>query len=134
MRGIALDHGQVGLLAAGVEAEPEPEPVGQRNLLLDCLAGMDGGAALIVDHLPRHQVAAVGGGVEQHVARTALDAALEHGLERFVAGLAGIEGEIVAEQEAAPPAVGQQMEQARQALDVLAVDLDQRQRARPHLR
>ena len=62
---------------------------------------MDRGAALVLDHLPRHQMATVRGGVEQHVGRPALDAALEHRLQRLVAGLAGIEREIVAEQQAA---------------------------------
>ena len=58
--------------------------------------------ALVLDHLARHQVAAVGGGVEQDVVRPALDAAFEHRLQRLVGGVAAVEGEVVAEQQAAP--------------------------------
>jgi hypothetical protein len=38
-RGIALDHGEEGVLVAIVEADPEAEAVGERDLLLDRLAG-----------------------------------------------------------------------------------------------
>src|ERR1700724_1900465 len=37
---IAVDHRQELVLAAAVEAEPKPEAVRERDLLLDCLAGI----------------------------------------------------------------------------------------------
>ena len=98
---VALDHREVVVLRAGVEAEPEAEAVGQRDLLLDRLARVDRGLALVLDHLARHQVAAVRGRVEQHVVGPALDAALEHRLQRLVGGVAEIEAEVVAEQQKA---------------------------------
>ena len=111
-----------------MEAEPEAEAVGQRDLFLDRLAGIDRGRALVLDHVARQQMAPVRGRVEHDIVGPALDAAFEHRLQRFVAGVLLVEGEIVAEQEAAAGAAAQQREQARQARDVLAVDLDQRQR------
>jgi len=74
--GIALDHGVVGLLVAGVEAQPQAEAVGQRDLLLDRLARVDGGRALVLDHVARQQMAPVRGGVEHDIGRPTLDAAL----------------------------------------------------------
>ncbi len=125
MAAIAAHHGEVVVLRAGMKAQPQAEAVGQGDLLLDRLAGIDRGRALVVDHVARHQMAAVGGGVEQDIVRPALEPALQHGLERLVAGVAGIEAEVVAEQEAAARLPGQQLEQEGQAVDVLAVDLDQ---------
>src|SRR5690606_11711919 len=58
----------------------------------------------------------------------AVDAALEHRLQRLVGGVAEIEAQIVAEQEAPARAARQTLKQAGQAVDVLAVDLDQRER------
>src|SRR5689334_22558228 len=46
MRHVALDHGEELVLAAAVEAEPQAEAVGQRDLLLDGLARIDCGRAL----------------------------------------------------------------------------------------
>ena len=57
---------------AVVEAEPQAEAVRQRDLLLHRLGRVDGGRALVLDHVARHQVPAVGGGVEQHVAPAVL--------------------------------------------------------------
>ncbi len=105
MAGIAAHHLEIIVLAAIVEADPQPEAVRQRELLLDRLAGIDGGRALVVDHLARHQMPPVRGRVEQHIGGPALDAAFEHGLERFVGGVERLEGEVVAEQnEARAPA------------------------------
>ena len=69
----------------------------------------------------------VGGGVEDDVVGPALDAAFEHRLERFVGGVLGVEGEVVAEHEKAERRAAQQRHQVGQALDVLAVDLDELQ-------
>ena len=74
-------------------------------------------------------MAPVRGRVEQDIVRAALDAALEHGFERFVGGIAAVEAEIVAEQKATARARRQALEQPRQAVDVFAVDLDQGQGA-----
>src|SRR5579872_1575242 len=38
MLGVAMDHGEVIVLAAMMEAEPKAEPVGERHLLLDRFA------------------------------------------------------------------------------------------------
>ena len=59
-----------------------------------------------------------------------LDAALEHRLERLVRGVLGVEGEVVAEHEEAERRRAQQCHQVGQALDVLAVDLDELQQPR----
>ena len=124
---IAAHHVQVLVLAAVVEAEPEAEAVRQRHLLLHRLRRVDGGRALVLHHLARHQVAAVGGGVEDDVLGAPLDAAFEHGLERLVARVVLVEGEVVAEHDEAVRAVAQCSKAARQRGDVLAVDLDELQ-------
>ena len=82
--GVAMDHGEVIVLAAMVEAEPEAEAVGQRHFLLDRFAWIDGGRALVVHHVARHEVAAIRGRIEEHVRRTAFDAALERGFQRLI--------------------------------------------------
>ena len=122
---IALDHGQVFVLAAAVEAEPQAEAVRQRDLLLDRLAGIDRGGAFVLDDVARHQMAPVRRGVEDDVLRPALDAAFEHGLQRLVGGVFGLEGEVVAEHDEALPRMTQQAHQLRQRFDVLAMNFDQ---------
>ena len=99
MLGVAVHHREVVVLAAVVEAEPQAEAVGQRHLLLDRLAGIDGGRALVLHHVARQQVAAVRGGVEEHVGRPALDAAFERRLQRLVGRVAGVERQVVAEDD-----------------------------------
>src|SRR5579883_3584923 len=128
--GIAGDDLVERLLVAIVEAEPEPEAVGQRDFLLDRLARMDRRRALVLDHVARQQVAAVGGGIEQHVLGPAFDAAIEHSLQRFVAGVLVVEGEIVAEEETPPAAAAQSREEAGERGNVLAMDLDEDEGAR----
>ena len=78
-------------------------------------------------------MAPVRGGVEQHVLGPALDAALQDRLQGLVAGIGAVEAQVVAEQQAAPLALAQPLQQARQAGDVLAVDLDQGQGGMPGL-
>src|SRR3546814_11686967 len=51
--GVAVDHREVGVLVAVVEAEPEAEAVGQADLLLHRLGGMDRGRALVLDPVAR---------------------------------------------------------------------------------
>ena len=101
MGDIAAHHLQIFVLAAFVEAEPQAEAVGQRHLLLDRLVRVDRGRALVLHHVARHQVAAVGGGVEDDVLRPALDAALQRRLQRLVGGVVAVEGEVVAEEDEA---------------------------------
>ena len=69
---VAADHGEILILAAVVEAEPEPEPVRQRDLLLDRLRRVDRGRALVLHHVARHQVAPVRRRIEDDVLRAAL--------------------------------------------------------------
>ena len=114
-----------------MEAEPQPETVGQRHLLLDGFGRVDRGRALVVDHVARHQMAPVGRRVQHDIARPPLDPAFKHRFQRFVARVVLVERQIVAEEEAAARAAAHQRQQARQARDVLAVDLDQGQRVRP---
>src|SRR5689334_6366595 len=43
VRNIAIDHRQIFVLAATMEAEPKAEAVGERDLLLDCFPRIDRG-------------------------------------------------------------------------------------------
>jgi hypothetical protein len=122
---------EVLVLAALVEAEPEAEAVGQGHLLLHGLARVDGGRALVVHHVPGQEVAAVGGGVEDHVVRAALDAALQHRLQGLVGGVVRIEGQVVAEDDEAVRVGPQQRHEVGKGLDVLPVDLDELEGAEP---
>ncbi len=72
----------------------------------------------------------VRGGVKQHILRAPLDAAFEHGFQRLVIGVGRVEREIVAKDEKAMRRVPQLRHEHGQAVDILAVDLDQFQR--PH--
>ena len=128
MGDVAVDHVQEFILAAAVEAEPQAEAVGQRHLLLDGFARIDRGRALVLHHVARHQVAPVRRGVEYDVVRPPLDAAFEHGLERFVAGVFGFEREVVAEHDEAVGRPAHQRHQVGQTFDVLAVDFDELER------
>src|SRR5882757_4685840 len=128
--GVAFDHGEERVLVGIVEAQPQAEAVAERYLLLDRLRRIYSRRALVLDHVARHQVATVGRGIEDHVVRPALDAALEHGLQRLVGRVLTVEGEVVAEYQEAALRLADHAEQRRQRGDVLAVDLDQRQRSR----
>ena len=125
MPGVTVDHGEVIVLAAMVEAEPEAEPVGERHLLLDRLARIDGASALVLHHVARQKVAPVRGRVEEHVPRAPFDPALERRFERLVGRVAGVERKIVAKDDEPISRVAQEAHQRGQALDVLAMDLDQ---------
>ena len=125
MADIAIDHRQILVLAAFVEAEPEAEAVGQRDLLLDGLAGIDRGRALVLDHLARQQMPAIRGCIEHDILRPPLDATIERRFQRLVRRVLPVEGEVVAEDDGGVRVGLEQSHQHRQALDVLAVDLDQ---------
>ena len=81
--------------------------------------------ALVLHHLARHEVAPVRGRIEEDVRRTAFDAALERCFQRLVGRVAGVERKVVAEDDEPIGRLAQKHHQRRQALDVLAVDLDQ---------
>ena len=130
MRGIAVHHAEEHLLVAIVEADPEAEPVRERDLLLDRLGRVDRRRALVLDHVARHQVAAVARRIEQHVVGPPFDAAVEHRFQRLVIRILTLEGEVVAEDQAAPLRPAQQVQQVGQGGDILAVDLDQHEAAR----
>ena len=101
MGDVAAHHLEIFVLAAFVEAEPQAEAVRQRDLLLDRLVRVDRGRALVLHHVARQEMAAVGGGVEDDVLRPALDAALQRRLQRLVGGVVAVEGEVVAEEDEA---------------------------------
>src|SRR5215469_2911725 len=122
MFGIAAHDGLVGLLIEAMETKPKAEAVRHRNPLLDRFRRVDGSRTLVLDHVARHQVAAVRSRIEDDIRWPSLDAALEHGLQRFVAGVVLVEGQIVAKQQAAPQARPQQRQEPRQAWNVFAVD------------
>src|SRR5580704_5689146 len=73
-------------------------------------------------------MAAVGRRVKQDIRWPALDPAVEHGFEGFVAGIVEIEGEIVAEYEKAMLCSACQGHKAGQAVDVLAMNFDELER------
>ena len=76
----AFGGGEVVFLAEGVEAEPEAETVGKgdfffHGFLRVHLAAL-AGAGEVVGHVLGHEVAAVGGGVHQHIVGAAGEAAV----------------------------------------------------------
>ena len=71
------------------------------------------------------KVAPVRGRVEEHVRRTAFDASLEHRLEGLVRRVAGVERKVVAKDDEPIRRVAHEAHERGQALDVLAMDLDQ---------
>ena len=125
MPDVAEHHVEIIVLAAIVEAEPKAETVGQRHLLLHGFAGIDRDRPLVLHHVARHEVPAVGGGVEQNIGGTPLDAALQRCLQGFVAGFRSIERQVVAKDDELKRFFAQRREQGGQGLDVLAVDFDE---------
>src|ERR1700692_3079023 len=125
MAAITLHHREILILAAAVKAEPQSEAVRERDLLLDRLAGIDRGRTLVFHHVARQQMPAVGGGVQDHIVGPALDAAFQHRLQRLVGGVVAVERQVVAEHDEMKARAAQPRHQQRQALDILAMDLDQ---------
>ena len=87
------------LLVAGVEPQPQPEAIAERHLLLDRLGRVHPGRSLVLDHVPRHQVPPVRGGVEHDIVRPPLDSAVKNRLQRLVMAVVLVERQIVAEQQ-----------------------------------
>jgi hypothetical protein len=63
--------------------------------------------------------------VEHDVLRPALDPAFQHGLQRFVAGVLGFEGQVIAEHDETVRRSAHERHQVGEAFDVLAMDLDE---------
>ncbi|MNN15065.1 hypothetical protein D3C81_1281610 [compost metagenome] len=126
------DDGQVLILLGRVEGQPQPEALGQRDLLFDHFAGMDlavvgVAVGLVVLHVLRQQVPAVGRGVDQHVVRLRRDRAVERRLQRLVARLAFLERQVVAEDDEALGALRDQLDDIAEVAQVILVDLHQPQ-------
>jgi hypothetical protein len=104
LRGVAIDDREERLLVEAVEAEHEPESVGEGELLLVGLAEVElagvveAGRGVVRDSL-REEVPTVAGRDHADVRGRSLEAALERGLELAIGGLAFVEREIVAEQQ-----------------------------------
>ena len=132
------DDGQVLGLAERIEADPQAEALGQRDLLLDRLARVQlavlvvrGGQVVL--HLLGQQVAPVGRRVHKHVVRRRRDRAVQHRLQRLVAGLALVEAQVVAvDDEALGPAFDQR-DDVGQVDEIGLVHLDQAQALRREL-
>src|SRR6516225_11232164 len=124
---IAFDHCKILVLAAAVKAKPKPETIRERDLLFNRVARVDCGRTLVLDHLARQEMPPVGGGVKNDVVRATFNAAFKHGLERLIGGVVAVEGKIVAKHDEPERRGSQQIHKHRQALDILAMDLDQLQ-------
>src|SRR5262245_2757018 len=89
------DDLEIVALVEGIERRPQPEALGERYLLLRRLARMDLFAHVLVLevllHVLRHQVVAVGGGVDHAVLGSGRDRAVEHHLQRLESRLVGVE-------------------------------------------
>ncbi len=126
-----IDDGEVGVLIERVERQPQAEALGQRDFLFHRFIrvdfAIDVAGQRIFRQVFRHQVAAVGSGVNQHVVGRRGDAAVEHGLERLVAGFTGFKRQVVAKNNVAFLAPGEQCGDISQINQMLFVDLNQAQ-------
>jgi hypothetical protein len=98
-RAIAVDHRQIVVLMQGWNPSHSPNRSDSETFSSTASGGVDRGRALVLDHVARHQVAAVRGGVEQHILRPALDPAIQHRLQRLVMLVVMAERQVVAEQQ-----------------------------------
>ncbi len=99
MLGVAVHHGKIFVLTAGVKPDPQSEPVRQREFFVYRVRQIDGGRTLVFDDVARHQVTAVGCGIEDDIIRTPFDAAFKDRLEGLVGGIGRLEGEVVTKKE-----------------------------------
>ena len=83
----------------------------------------------VLAHVFRHEVAAVGRGVDQHVVARGGHRAVQHRLQRLVAGLAFLEGQVVAEHDVALGPARDQLDDVGQVAQVGLVHFDQAQAA-----
>ena len=125
------DDVEVLVLVEGIERDPQPEALGERNFLLDRLAGMDFIADVlgleVFSHVLGHQVAAVRRRIDEQVLRGGRDRAVERHLQRDVPVLGAEEAQVVAEQEETLGARGDAIDDSRQVNEVVFLDLDQAQ-------
>src|SRR3954470_9845245 len=125
------DDVQVLVLVEGIEADPQAEALGERDLLLDRLPRVylvaDVLGLEVFGHVLGHQVAAVGGGVDQQVLAGGGDRTVERHLERDVAFFGPVEAQIVAKEEEALASRGDLVDDVRQVHQVVLLHLDQAQ-------
>lgn len=75
----------------------------------------------------RHQVATVGGGIDEHVVRHGRHRAIEHALQGLVGILALLEGQIIAKQDEVLGPRSDQVDDLGQVDEITLVDLDDAQ-------
>ncbi|OMP13011.1 hypothetical protein COLO4_02438 [Corchorus olitorius] len=126
------DDGEVFVLAEGVEAHPEAEALGQRDLLFHDLARMHLAVRRmrvteVFLHVFRQQVPAVAGRIDQHVGRRGGHGAVQDGFQRLVAGLALLEAQVVAVDDEFLGTAGHHLDDVGQVGEVGLVHLDEAQ-------
>jgi hypothetical protein len=124
------DDSEVFVLIEGIETDPESEPIGQGDLFFDRFARVDLAAPhhrFVVRLIFRHQVATVGCGVDEQVVTGSGDGAIQNSLERAIAGLGVVKGEVVAIDDETPRAVGDAFDDVRQLAELFTIDFDQAQ-------
>ncbi len=123
--------GQVLRLVEGMKRQPQPETLGEGNLFLDRLAGMDlaiqDPRVTIVGHRLRHQVTAIGRRHNQDVVGRRGHRSFQNRFQMLVARLFVGKREIIAKQKAALRPTIQQRQQIRQLSELGLADLDQTQ-------
>ena len=111
-----------------MKAQPQTEAVRQRHLFLDRLRRADRGRAFVFNHLPRHQMAAVRGGIEHHIVRPTFDPAIKNGLQGFVMLVIMAERQVIAEQNKPVRRAAQHGQKAAHRGQILAAELNDLQR------
>ena len=124
MGDIAFDNREEGVLINGMKPNPEAETIGQGHAFLDTFRRVDGRRAFILDHLAWHKVAPVRGGVENDIVRAALNAAIKRRLERFVATVPMIKGQIIGEHDESAINARQITHQERKIGNILTMHFD----------
>ncbi len=97
--GIAADDREIGILIAGRKAEAKPEPVGQRQPVVDRVARID--RIVLFAHVPLDDRAAVRGDREPHIGRSRHRPALEQRAQRAcgAGGVGSVKADIVDEHQ-----------------------------------
>ena len=126
--------GQVLGLVEGVEGQPQSEAFGEGDLFLHGLPRMN----LAFQH-PRvavvgqgfgHQVAAVGGGIDQDIFGRRADRAFQDSLQMLIARLVTGKRQVIAEQNAAFRSAMELAKQVGKLVQLRLADLDQPQTSR----
>ena len=111
--GIAGADRQIGLLIAGVEAQPQPKAIGQRQMIIGGIARING-IRLIFRKAARYQMAAVAGNDQAHMIGPRLHSAIEQRAQRMHLGGIGAQRHIIKEDQKRPLYPGQCAEQCGQ--------------------